>query len=59
MLGGSPCHQSMVYPRVADGRDGLQQWRVVANVSNKQPRTNDKGWSISFGFGHEANNTSP
>jgi hypothetical protein len=24
MLGGSPCHQGMVRPRVADGKDGLQ-----------------------------------
>jgi hypothetical protein len=23
MLGGSPCHQGMACPRVADGRDGL------------------------------------
>jgi hypothetical protein len=25
-------------------RDGLQQWRVAANILNKEQRTNDKGW---------------
>jgi hypothetical protein len=29
MLGGSPCHHSMARPRVADGRDSLQQWRLA------------------------------
>jgi hypothetical protein len=40
-------------------RDGLQQRRVAANILNKQPRTNDKGWSSSFGVGCGANNPSP
>jgi len=31
-----PCHHDMARPRVADGGDGLQIWRVVANVLNKQ-----------------------
>jgi hypothetical protein len=43
MLGGSPCQHGMARPRVADGRDGLQHWRLAANILNKQPRTNDKG----------------
>jgi hypothetical protein len=43
MLGGFPCHHSMARPRAADGRDGLQLWRLAANILNKQPRTNDKG----------------
>jgi hypothetical protein len=51
MLGGSPCHHSMARPRVADGRDGLQFWRLAAIILNKQPRTNDKGWSSSLGVG--------
>jgi hypothetical protein len=59
MLGGSPCHYSMARPRVADGRDGLQQWRLTANILNKQPRTNDKGWSSSLGVRCRANNPSP
>jgi hypothetical protein len=40
----------MALPRVADGREGLQHWRVAANILNNQPRTNDKGWSSGFGF---------
>jgi hypothetical protein len=30
--------------------------RLAANILNKQPRTNDKGWSSSLGVGHGANN---
>jgi hypothetical protein len=59
MLGGSPCHHSVARPRVAGGRDGLQHWRLAANILNKQPRTNDMGWSSSFGVGRGANNPSP
>jgi hypothetical protein len=59
MLGGSPCPHSMVRPRVVDERDGLQLWRLAANIFNKQPRTNDKGWSSSLGVGRGANNPSP
>jgi hypothetical protein len=51
MLGGSPCHHSMARPPVADGRDGLQLWRLAANILNKQPQKNDKGWSSSLGLG--------
>jgi hypothetical protein len=40
---GYPCHYSMARPRVEDGRDGLQLWKLAANMVNKQPRTNDKG----------------
>jgi hypothetical protein len=32
---------------------------VAANILNKQPRTNDKGWSSSLGVGRGANNPSP
>jgi len=45
----------MTRPRIADGGDCLQLWRVVANLLNKQSRTVDKGWSSSvtqsFGLG--------
>jgi hypothetical protein len=41
----------MARPRVADGRDGLQIWRVAENILNKQSRTADKGWSCSLGVG--------
>jgi hypothetical protein len=30
-----------------------------ANILNKQPRTNDKGWSSSLEIGRGANNPSP
>jgi hypothetical protein len=39
-----PCHYGMVRLQVADGGDGLQIWRVTANILNKQSRTADKGW---------------
>jgi hypothetical protein len=32
-------------------RNGLQLWRVAANIVNKQPRTNDMGWSSSLEVG--------
>jgi hypothetical protein len=44
----------MARPQVADGGDGLQIWRVAANILNKQSRTADKGWSSSLGFGRGA-----
>jgi hypothetical protein len=53
-----PCHHGMARPQVADGGKGLQIRRVAANILNKQPRTDDKGWSSSVGVGHEANNPS-
>jgi hypothetical protein len=34
MLGGSLCY--MALSQVADGVEGLQMWRVAANVLNKQ-----------------------
>jgi hypothetical protein len=40
-------------------RNGLQLWRVAANILNKQLRTADKGWSSSLGVGRGANNSSP
>jgi hypothetical protein len=56
MLVGLPCHHSMARPRLADGRDSLQLWSLAANILNKQPRTNDKGWSSSLEVGRGANN---
>jgi hypothetical protein len=41
----------MSRPRVADRGDGLQIWRVAANMLNKQSRTTDSGWSSCMGFG--------
>jgi len=40
-----PCHQDMARPLVTDGGDSFQMWRVAANISNKQWRTAEKGWS--------------
>jgi hypothetical protein len=39
----------MTRPRVADGGDGLQIWRVAENILNKQSRISDKGWTSSLG----------
>jgi len=50
------CHHGMARPEVADWRNGLQIWRVVAN-SLKQSRTADKGWSSGLEVGREANNS--
>jgi hypothetical protein len=49
----------MAHPQVADGGDGLQIWRVAANILNKQSRPANKGWSSSLGVRREANNSSP
>jgi len=43
-----PCHYGVARPQVADGGEGLQIWRVAANILNKQSRTADKGWSSSL-----------
>jgi hypothetical protein len=53
------CHHGMARPRVADRGDGLQIWRVAANILNKQSRTADSGRSSSLGVGREANNPLP
>jgi hypothetical protein len=50
-----PCHHGMERPQVADGGNGLQIWRVAANILNKQSRTADNGWSSSLGVGRGAN----
>jgi hypothetical protein len=39
-----PCHHGVARPRVADGGDSLQFWRVAANILNKQSQTADMGW---------------
>jgi len=41
----------MVYPQVADLGDGLQLWRVAANILNKHLATAGKGWSTRLGLG--------
>jgi hypothetical protein len=54
-----PCYYGMARPLVANGGDGLQIWRVAANILNKQSRSADKGWSSSLGVGRGAYNSSP
>jgi hypothetical protein len=53
-----PCHHGMARPRVEDGGTASKLWRLAANILKKQPRTNNKGWSSSFGVGRGANNPS-
>jgi hypothetical protein len=54
-----PCYHGMACPEVEDRGDGLQIWRVAANILNKQSQTADNGWSSSFGVGHGVKNSSP
>jgi len=54
-----PSHHSMECPQVEDGGEGLQIWRVAANIVNKQSQTADKGWSSSLEVWPGANNPSP
>jgi hypothetical protein len=37
MLSVFPCHHVMARPQVVDGGEGLQVWRVTADIMNKQP----------------------
>jgi exonuclease III len=46
----------MACPQVADKGESLQIWRVDANISNKQSRTADRGWSSSLRVEQGANN---
>jgi hypothetical protein len=41
----------MARPQVADEEEGLQIWRVAANILNKQSRIADKGWPSSLEIG--------
>jgi hypothetical protein len=43
------CHHGMARPRVSDRGDGLQIWRVAANILNKQ--TADSGGLPAWGLG--------
>jgi hypothetical protein len=45
------CHHGMARPRVAVRGDGLQIWRVAANILNKQSWTANSGWYSSLGLG--------
>jgi hypothetical protein len=54
-----PCHHGLARPQVADGGDGLQIWKVAANILNKQSRTADRGRSSNLGVGRGANTPLP
>jgi hypothetical protein len=41
----------MARPQVADGGDGLQIWRVAANIFDKQLRTTDRGGPPAWRLG--------
>jgi hypothetical protein len=45
----------MVCPQAVDGGDGLQTWRIAANILNKQSWAADEGWSC-LEVGQGANN---
>jgi len=57
MYSVGPCHLRMARPRIEDGGDCLQIWRVAASILNKQMWTADKGRSLSMGLGRGANNS--
>jgi len=44
-----PSYHGIVCPQVVDGVDGLQIWRVAADILNKKSQTANKGWSSSLG----------
>jgi hypothetical protein len=54
-----PCHHGMARPQVADGGEGLQIWRVAANILNKQSRTAERRESSRLGVGRGAKNPPP
>jgi hypothetical protein len=45
------CHRDMARPQVAEGREGLQTWRVAAAVLNKQSRQQTRGGPPAGGLG--------
>jgi hypothetical protein len=51
MSGVPPCHHSRARPRVADGWDGLQQWREAGNIMNRQPWKTTMGGPSAWGLG--------
>jgi len=46
-----PCQHGMWHSRVADEVDGLQIWKVAANILIKLLGTTEKGWSTSSWLG--------
>jgi hypothetical protein len=48
---GVPCHHGMARPQVADGGDGLQIWRVAANILNNSRGQSTRGGPPAWGLG--------
>jgi len=51
-----PYNHGTSHPLVVDGGDGLQKWRVFANILNKQSWTDDKRWSSNLESGEGLTN---
>jgi hypothetical protein len=45
-----PYYHGIAHSLVADGGDGLQTWRVAANILNKQSPTDEKGSYPAWGW---------
>jgi hypothetical protein len=46
------------FPKASSGcgwRNGLQLWKVAANILNKQLRIDNKGWPYGLGVGRGVN----
>jgi hypothetical protein len=54
---GSETLSGMAHPHVADGEEGIQVWRIDANILNKHSRIAHKVWSL-LGIWAGANNSS-
>lgn len=48
LLSGPFVHLDMSRPQFEGEDDGLQTWKVAANILNKQSRTADKRWAYSL-----------
>jgi hypothetical protein len=54
-----PRNRGMARSQVLGGGNGLQIWRVAANILNKQSRKTNKGWSSSLRIGCGTKNSWP
>jgi hypothetical protein len=45
-----PRNDTMARPRVAVGGDGIEMWKMAANILNKRLWTAEKGWFSSAGL---------
>jgi hypothetical protein len=43
------CQHGIEHPQVADGGDGVELWKLAADILIKQSWTVDKGWSSRLG----------